>query len=107
MTDFQQKVFEALTEIPEGMVTTYKLMAEHLGHNARAAISIGQVLKKNQDIDKYPCHRVIKTDLSIGGYFGKTEGDNINKKLELLKEGIEFNDGILVDKSKIYKFQSS
>nr|QBK89534.1 MAG: 6-O-methylguanine DNA methyltransferase, DNA binding domain [Pithovirus LCPAC001] len=103
LTKFQLKVLEELTHIPKGMVTTYKILAIRIGVPGSAR-AIGSALKLNPDTSVYPCHRVIKTNLSIGGYFGRIKGDNIDKKMNLLKtEGVIFNsNGKLVDSSLIW-----
>lgn len=64
MTDFQQRVYSALNLIPRGRVTTYKLLGKFIG--CKSAQAIGQALTRNPDAPEVPCHRVIKTDRSIG-----------------------------------------
>ena len=91
LTPFRKKVLSALLLIPKGRVTTYKLLSEHLDCNSSQAI--GQALKHNPLAPEVPCHRVIRTDLSIGGFMGKRQGDPITRKFELLKsEGVAFDD---------------
>ena len=70
-TDFQIKVWKYLLKIPKGSVKTYK----------EVAIAI-----KNPYAPKIPCHRVIKSDGSLGGYSGK--GGIKTKRKLLKKEGI-------------------
>ncbi len=65
-TPFQQKVYDALMLIPKGKVTTYKLLGNYVG--CKSAQAIGQALTRNPDAPGVPCHRVIKTDMTIGGY---------------------------------------
>ena len=90
LSPFRKKVLSALLLIPKGRVSTYKLLAEHLDcHSAQA---IGQALKHNPLAPAVPCHRIIRTDLSIGGFMGKRSGDPISRKFELLKEeGVSFD----------------
>jgi methylated-DNA-[protein]-cysteine S-methyltransferase len=66
VTPFQQKVYDALMLIPRGKVTTYKLLGDFIG--CRSAQAIGQALTRNPHAPEVPCHRVIKTDMTIGGY---------------------------------------
>jgi methylated-DNA-[protein]-cysteine S-methyltransferase len=104
VTPFQQKVYAALKKIPRGKVTTYKLLAKSLGCNSSQAI--GQALRKNPFAPQVPCHRVIKTDLGIGGYAGQTGGKKLQRKLELLRqEGILFSGGKLSDPQRICKIR--
>ncbi len=104
LTKFQKKVLKATQDIPKGKVTTYGDLAKHIGCGSPRAV--GTALKKNPCVKTYFCHRVIPSTFKIGGYFGKTEGSNINTKLERLKqEGVDFNTkGVLVDKSKVHRF---
>lgn len=87
MENKSQKIFELLTRIPKGKVTTYKALAQKAGiKNPRL---IGSIIHKNTDTKKYPCHRVIRSDRSIAnGYaFGGKPA-----QIKLLKsEGIAFN----------------
>jgi|TARA_B100001971_G_C18186952_1_gene536223 methylated-DNA-[protein]-cysteine S-methyltransferase len=83
---FQSQVLQLVSQIPKGKVTTYKLLGNKL--NSKAYRAIGQALKNNPNPVTVPCHRVIASDLSLGGYCGKM---NNPKKIKLLKdEGITF-----------------
>ena len=99
MDAFGKSVLELAREIPEGKVTTYKELARAVG-NPKAARAVGSALNKNPHPIKVPCHRVIKSNGSIGGY---TLG--ARKKKELLeREGVETRNGG-VDLSKcFYRF---
>ncbi|MEW6605083.1 MAG: MGMT family protein [Thermoproteota archaeon] len=83
-------VYDILVRIPEGKVTTYGDIAKALGHPG-ASRAIGRILNKNPNPIIVPCHRVVMSDGSIGGYaFGK-----VRKKELLKKEGLRFSgDGI-------------
>ena len=106
VTDFQKKVYDALLEIPSGKVTTYALLASYIG--CASSQAVGQALKKNPCAPKVPCHRVIKSDLSIGGFMGEAVGESIKDKINLLEsEGVLFNTlGYLEDKSQVFKFEN-
>jgi methylated-DNA-[protein]-cysteine S-methyltransferase len=87
-----QNVYRLLKQIPRGKVTTYGVIACAL-KQPKAGRRVGQILKQNPYPIKAPCHRVIRSDGSIGGYCGSNPA-NIEKKIALLKsEGIEFNGG--------------
>lgn len=64
---FQKKVFKAVSQISFGRVRSYKWVAEKVGY-PRAARAVASVLKKNQNLFVVPCHRVVRSDGSIGGY---------------------------------------
>jgi methylated-DNA-[protein]-cysteine S-methyltransferase len=87
-TDFERSVMEKTREIPYGMVTTYAELARAVG-NVRAARAVGNTMARNPIPIVVPCHRVIKSDLTIGEY---THGKE--KKEALLKaEGVVFENG--------------
>lgn len=76
-TEFEIKVWHALNEIPYGETKTYKWIAEKIGKPS-AVRAVGQALSKNPIPVVIPCHRVIESDGSIGGY---SAGVNIKKRL--------------------------
>jgi methylated-DNA-[protein]-cysteine S-methyltransferase len=89
-TAFQERVFAALAGIPAGFVTTYGSLATQLGcHSSQA---IGQALRKNPFAPEVPCHRVVKSDGSLGGFFGdSTDHAHMRKRRLLEAEGIIFD----------------
>ena len=107
MTEFQNKVYEALKLIPRGKVTTYKQLGDFIKCGSSQAV--GQALKKNPFAPEVPCHRVIKSDLTIGGYIGEREGELIEKKISLLRnEGIQISaDGKLLNSKQLFKYKST
>ena len=89
-TPFQEKVYVALAGIPPGFVTTYGTLAKVLGCGSSQAI--GQALRRNPFAPDVPCHRVVRNDGSLGGFFGKTSNEACRKKRVLLEaEGIVFD----------------
>ncbi len=102
LTPFQKKLFTLIKKIPKGKVSTYKQVAKKLDSSPRA---VGQALKKNPFAPLIPCHRVIKSDFSIGGYEGSLQNNQVQQKLNLLKkEKVLFQFKVLKDKSKVYYF---
>ena len=67
ITDFEKKVYAVVSQIPRGEVRTYKWVAMKIG-NPKACRAVGNALNKNPYIGIVPCHRVIKSDGSIGGF---------------------------------------
>ena len=100
-TAFQQRVYDAVSQIPAGKVTTYKALADSIG--CGSAQAVGQALKRNPNAPKVPCHRVINSQLNIGGYLGKTQGASLEKKRQLLaQEGVGFDvEGRLIDRVRV------
>jgi methylated-DNA-[protein]-cysteine S-methyltransferase len=84
-TKFQVRVWNYLTKIPRGTVKTYTQVAKGIG-KPLAARAVGNAIGKNPYSPKIPCHRVIRSDGSLGGYSGK--GGIKTKKLLLKREGI-------------------
>jgi methylated-DNA-[protein]-cysteine S-methyltransferase len=102
-TSFQECVYRAVKMIPRGKVTSYKNIAEHLG--CASYRPIGQALRMNPYAPRVPCHRVIASDLTIGGFRGRREGTCVRRKLKLLeKEGVRFKNERLENKNLIYRF---
>ncbi|HEV8289863.1 MAG TPA: MGMT family protein [Candidatus Norongarragalinales archaeon] len=98
-TELQQKVWKALYKIPRGRVSTYKAIARVVGR-PKAVRAIGQALKKNPNAPACPCHRVVASDGSLGGYNGAM---NSRKKIALLeKEGVQVHGGRVVDFDKVF-----
>lgn len=68
-TDFQQKVWQALLEIPYGKTTTYLEQSKKMG-DIKAIRAVASANGKNPLWIVVPCHRVIGTDGSLTGYAG-------------------------------------
>jgi len=76
---FQEKVFKVVAKIPKGKTLTYKKVATAAG-SPNASRAVGNILNKNYD-PKIPCHRVIRSDGTTGGYNrGAKEKERILKK---------------------------
>ena len=84
-TEFQLKVWNYLKTIPKGQVRSYLDVAKAI-KKPKAARAVANAVGKNPYAPKIPCHRVIRSDGSLGGYSG-TGGIKTKKKL-LKKEGI-------------------
>ena len=67
-TDFQIKVWRALLEIPFGKTSTYSEIAKSI-NNPRALRAVGTAIGRNPVAVIIPCHRVLRTDGGIGGYY--------------------------------------
>ena len=84
-TKFQKKVWNYLRTISKGTVKTYKQVAIAI-NRPKSARAVANAVGKNPFAPKIPCHRVIRSDGSLGGYSGK--GGVKTKKLLLKREGI-------------------
>ncbi len=89
MESFNIRIYDLLMKVPRGKVTTYKALANAL--NTKAYRAVGQAMKNNPYAPEVPCHRVVSSDGTIGGFSGTKSGEPIARKIALLKnEGIEF-----------------
>ena len=79
-TPYQRKVWLETRKIPYGKTQTYKFLAKKLNH--RGYRSIGQALSRNPLLIVIPCHRVISSDGSIGGFTGGLELKKFLLRLE-------------------------
>ncbi len=84
-TKFQKKVWNYLKTIRKGTVKTYKQVAIAI-NRPKSARAAANAVGKNPFAPKIPCHRVIRSDGSLGGYSGK--GGVKTKKLLLKREGV-------------------
>lgn len=64
---FQEKVWKAACEIPLGQTRSYAWIARRIG-NPKAVRAVGQALKNNPYPVIVPCHRVVSSNGSLGGY---------------------------------------
>jgi len=76
---FRARVLSVVSEIPRGKTLSYSEVARRAG-NPKAARAVGAVLRTNFD-PHIPCHRVIRSDGSLGGY-----NRGVSKKKKLLIE---------------------
>ena len=80
-TQFEKKVWSYLKKIPKGQLRTYLEIAKAIG-KPKAYRAVANAVGKNPYPPIIPCHRVIRSDGSLGGYSGK---GGINEKRRLLK----------------------
>ena len=80
-TKFQLKVWNYLMKIPRGKVKTYLEVAKAI-RKPKAFRAVANAVAKNPYPPKIPCHRVIRSDGSLGGYSGK---GGLQQKRRLLK----------------------
>ncbi|MBC7114315.1 MAG: methylated-DNA--[protein]-cysteine S-methyltransferase [Archaeoglobi archaeon] len=88
LTGFQRRVFKCLSGVPRGMVTTYGALAEKLETRPRA---VARALAANIFPLIIPCHRVVRSDGSLGGYSGEEE----------MKEWLLRMEGVPVKKGRV------
>ncbi len=88
MNELEKRVYKKLLAVPKGKVTTYGEIAKAVGLENGQRL-IGQIMNKNPFPVVIPCHRVVKSDGKIGGYY---YGQNVKTKM-LSDEGISIKNG--------------
>jgi len=81
-TPFQRAVWLACMTIPKGQTRSYKWIAERIGR-PKAFRAVGTALGKNPFAPAVPCHRVIKSDGTLGGF---SAPGGLESKTKLLKK---------------------
>lgn len=95
-SEFQQRTLRALMRIPAGAVTTYRALAEAVGA-ANAQRAVGNTMASNPVPIYVPCHRVIRSDGTLGNYAG-----GLARKLALLRaEGFRIDDRLKLSESVV------
>jgi methylated-DNA-[protein]-cysteine S-methyltransferase len=99
LPNYTERVIEIARLIPTGYVTSYGAIAKVTGGSPRA---VGNVMSMNPFAPLVPCHRVVRSDLTLGGYSG-----GLNLKLQLLereKRGFTSKREIPVNDKKLLVF---
>ncbi len=87
-TLFDEQVWNQISKIPRGKVASYQYLAEQI-EKPKAARAVANACGRNQKIIEIPCHRVIRSNGSLGGYSGP--GGLEQKKDLLQSEGVDIN----------------
>jgi len=98
-SEFEKRILRTAMKIPPGRVATYAQIASLAGKPG-AARAVGRVMAKNPFAVVVPCHRVVRSDLSLGGYAYGSE----LKRAILMAEGVRFK-GNRVE--RIYQWTTS
>ena len=96
----EEKIYCKLLQVPEGYVTTYGNLAKAINLKNGQRV-VGKIMKNNPFPVIIPCHRVVKSDGTIGGYAYGSE----TKKNMLSEEGLEINNNKILDfKNNLFQF---
>jgi len=96
MKSFDERCYILLGKVPKGRVTTYKELAKALG--TRAYRAVGGAMKRNPYAPRVACHRVVKSDGSLGGFaYGARE-----KIKRLRDEGVKVRTGKIQDFERVF-----
>ena len=89
---FKERVYKIVSQIPKGRVLSYAEVARRAG-SPRAARAVGNLMNLNPfPKEKVLCHRVVRSDGSVGGYATGTK----NKIALLKKEGVRIENGKVI-----------
>ncbi len=103
-TAFETRVYDATRLIPRGFVSSYAIIGRIIG--CRSAQAIGQALSRCPYGSEVPCHRVIRSDLTLGGFGSQLDGPEMTRKTRALAaEGTMFKDAKLVDDRRLWTGQ--
>lgn len=96
LTPFRKSILALLTEVPSGRFTTYQALADHMSDKSHksSARAVGSAMRNNPFAPVVPCHRVLASDGTIGGFGGQwgEDGQHASEKRRLLREeGIKFD----------------
>jgi methylated-DNA-[protein]-cysteine S-methyltransferase len=83
MKTFKERVYAVVAKIPRGKTMTYQEVARRAG-SPRAYRAVGNIMNRNPDTKRVPCHRVVRSDGAPGGYARGTK----MKVVLLKKEGV-------------------
>lgn len=87
-TLFDEQVWNQISKIPRGKVASYQYLAEQIG-KPKAARAVANACGRNQKIIEIPCHRVVRSNGTLGGYSGP--GGLQQKKDLLQSEGVDIS----------------
>jgi O-6-methylguanine DNA methyltransferase len=91
----RKRVYEVASQIPKGRVSTYGAIAAAAGR-PNAARAVGRLMHVNPNPIIVPCHRVVSSDGTVGGY-----GKGCESKVRILvSEGVSVIDNRIIDFEK-------
>ncbi|MFL9831167.1 MGMT family protein [Flavobacterium sp. ST-87] len=98
-TNFFERVYEVVKQIPHGRVTSYGAIAKFLGA-ARSARMVGWAMNASHSMEDVPAHRVVNRRGLLTGKF-HFDGTNLMQQL-LENEGIKVADNQIIDFEKVF-----
>ena len=110
LSAYQGAILRILAEVPKGKVTTYGDLAKELSKrnpkwSPNASRAVGTTMRNNPCGPQIPCHRVIKSDGSVGNFRGGAKGA-IEEKIGMLRdEGVTVLNGKINLKEYRHKFR--
>jgi len=110
LSPYQQAILRILAEVLKGKVTTYGDLAKELARrdprwSPGASRAVGTTMRNNPCGPQIPCHRVIKSDGTIGNFRGGAEGAVEEKTRMLREEGVTVTGGRIDLKKYRHRFK--
>jgi len=110
LSGYQQAILRLLAEVPKRKVTTYGDLAKELARrnpkwSPLASRAVGTTMRNNPCGPQIPCHRVIKSDGTVGNFRGGAEGAVKEKTRMLRDEGVTVSSGKISLKEYRHKFK--
>ncbi len=93
-SDFFEKVYEVVRQIPKGKVTTYGIIADVIGSKG-AARTVGWAMNASHELKGVPAHRVVNRNGQLTGRLHFNPPEKMQELLE--KEGIEIQNNQIVN----------
>ena len=110
LSAYQKAILRILSKVPKGKVTTYGDLAKELSKrnpkwSPNASRAVGTTMRNNPCGPQIPCHRVIRSDGSVGNFRGGAKGA-VREKIGMLRdEGISVLNGKINLKEYRHKFK--
>lgn len=87
LTPFRKSILALLTQVPPGRYTTYQALADHITGTSHksSARAVGSAMRNNPFAPVVPCHRVLASDSTVGGFGGQwgEDGQHASEKREV------------------------
>ena len=99
LSDFEYRVLDFVRQVPKGRVVSYGDVAAAAG-SPGASRAVGSIMASHTLTYVVPCHRVVKSDLTVGGYGGSMEGSS-RKEKRLVEEGVTFVNGRIMERHRL------
>jgi len=99
LSDFEYRVLDFVRQVPKGKVVSYGDVAAAAG-SPGASRAVGSIMANHTLTYVVPCHRVVKSDLTVGGYEGSMESSS-RKEKRLIEEGVTIINGRIMERHRL------
>jgi O-6-methylguanine DNA methyltransferase len=99
LSDFEYRVLDFVRRVPKGKVVSYGDVAAAAG-SPGASRAVGSIMANHTLTYVVPCHRVVKSNLTAGGYGGSMEGSR-QKEKRLMEEGVTIVNGRIMERHRL------